>query len=235
MSSTAAPSTLPTRAQRVALFYRDLVGKKFAMALERGRPLRLRHRPHGRQPPGLPRPAEAQRLCGLPPRDALAALGTRVVLPHLRRRPLLYRHVARAEHSRAARPVRYQVQRPAAPEHRRAHNGAERRRRRPAFIVYHLLHLTTWRRAPRASCRSTPYDNVVRGFQVRPRGDCLSSWRCACLGLHLYHGAWSMFQSVGLSHPRYTPALRKFAAASSIVLVIGFSSIPLAVLFGVVR
>ena len=29
------------------------------------------------------------------------------------------------------------------------------------------------------------------------------------LSLHLYHGLWSMFQSLGVSHPRYTPLLKR--------------------------
>ena len=35
------------------------------------------------------------------------------------------------------------------------------------------------------------------------------------LCMHLYHGLWSMFQSVGISHPRYTPLIKKGAAAVS--------------------
>jgi succinate dehydrogenase / fumarate reductase cytochrome b subunit len=54
------------------------------------------------------------------------------------------------------------------------------------------------------------------------------------LGAHLYHGVWSMFQSIGVSHPRYTPALKKASVAFAIVLAVGFSTIPLAVLFGLV-
>ena len=48
------------------------------------------------------------------------------------------------------------------------------------------------------------------------------------LCMHLYHGLWSMFQSLGISHPRYTPALKRFAAVFAIVVAIGYISIPIA-------
>ena len=55
------------------------------------------------------------------------------------------------------------------------------------------------------------------------------------IGFHLSHGIWSMFQSIGFSHPRYTPMIRKFAAIFSWILIAGFISVPLAVLAGLVR
>ena len=55
------------------------------------------------------------------------------------------------------------------------------------------------------------------------------------IGMHLRHGIWSMFQSFGFSHPRYTPMIKKFAAVFSWILVAGFVSVPAAVLTGLVR
>ena len=55
------------------------------------------------------------------------------------------------------------------------------------------------------------------------------------LGLHLYHGVWSMLQTVGLSHPRYDLLRKRAAAAFAAVVVVGNLSFPLAVLTGVVR
>jgi succinate dehydrogenase / fumarate reductase cytochrome b subunit len=53
--------------------------------------------------------------------------------------------------------------------------------------------------------------------------------------MHLYHGLWSMFQSLGFSHPRYTPRLKKGAAIFAILIAIGNCSIPIAVMAGLVR
>jgi succinate dehydrogenase / fumarate reductase, cytochrome b subunit len=52
------------------------------------------------------------------------------------------------------------------------------------------------------------------------------------LGMHLYHGAWSMFQSMGLNHPRYTPFLRRFARFAAVGIAAANCSIPLAILAG---
>ena len=73
---------------------------------------------------------------------------------------------------------------------------------------------------------------MVIGFQVIPVA-IFYVVAVSMLGLHLYHGVWSMFQTVGVNHPRYTPLLKKFSAYASILLVLGFISIPIAVATGV--
>jgi succinate dehydrogenase / fumarate reductase cytochrome b subunit len=53
--------------------------------------------------------------------------------------------------------------------------------------------------------------------------------------MHLYHGLWSMFQSLGFYHPRHTPKLKTGAAIFAILIAIGNISIPLAVMAGLLR
>jgi succinate dehydrogenase / fumarate reductase cytochrome b subunit len=74
----------------------------------------------------------------------------------------------------------------------------------------------------------------VSGFQVW----WVSAWyifAMCLLGLHLSHGIWSMFQSVGLAHPRHTRLLRNAARAIAILIVLGYISIPISVLLGFVK
>ena len=78
------------------------------------------------------------------------------------------------------------------------------------------------------------YYNVVSGFQTW--------WVSAvyiianlALALHLYHGLWSMFNSVGLNHVRFNPWRRTFATAFAVIVALGNISFPIAVLLGVVR
>ena len=52
--------------------------------------------------------------------------------------------------------------------------------------------------------------------------------------LHLYHGVWSLFQTLGMTHPRYTPLLRRLAKVLSILLFLGFISIPISVMAGII-
>ncbi|MFP5245422.1 MAG: succinate dehydrogenase cytochrome b subunit [Thermoanaerobaculia bacterium] len=101
------------------------------------------------------------------------------------------------------------------------------------FVIYHLLHLTTGQ-AHHDFVKDDVYHNVVTGFQV---------WWVAAvyilanlaLGLHLYHGVWSMFGSVGFTNPRFEPWRRNFATAFALVITLANVSFPLMVLAGVVR
>ncbi len=101
------------------------------------------------------------------------------------------------------------------------------------FVIYHLLHFTTGT-AHRDFVEGDVYHNVVAGFSRWP----VSAFYVAAmlaLGLHMYHGVWSMLQSLGLSHPRWNAARRAFAVGSTLIVVAGNVSIPVAVLLGVVR
>ena len=57
----------------------------------------------------------------------------------------------------------------------------------------------------------------------------------AFLGLHLWHGGSSWFQSLGLNHPRYEWLTYNFGPVVAVVVVVGNCSIPLSVLLGIVR
>jgi succinate dehydrogenase / fumarate reductase, cytochrome b subunit len=54
----------------------------------------------------------------------------------------------------------------------------------------------------------------------------------ALLSLHLSHGVSSMFQSLGLKNKVYGPFLDKFALGMAVLIFLGYTSIPLAILFG---
>lgn len=104
-----------------------------------------------------------------------------------------------------------------------------------AFIIFHLLHLTAGYIEPGAQfIEGDVYHNVVSGFQVW----WVSVWyiiSVSLLGLHLRHGLWSMFQSIGYNHPRHTPLLKKAAFVIALLITLGYISIPIAVLAGVVK
>jgi succinate dehydrogenase / fumarate reductase cytochrome b subunit len=102
-----------------------------------------------------------------------------------------------------------------------------------AFVVGHLLHLTTGTIHPHF-VELHAYENVVLGFQ-NPIASGLYIIAMLFVGLHLSHGIWSLFQSLGFSHPRYTPKIKAFAAVFSWLLIAGFISVPIAVLTGIVN
>ena len=102
-----------------------------------------------------------------------------------------------------------------------------------AFVVFHLLHLTTGTIHPQF-VELHAYENLVTGFLVVPFA-LVYIVVMILIGFHLSHGVWSMFQSMGMSHPRYTPLIKRFASIFSWILVAGFISIPVAVLTRVVK
>jgi succinate dehydrogenase / fumarate reductase cytochrome b subunit len=102
-----------------------------------------------------------------------------------------------------------------------------------AFVVFHLLHLTTGT-IPLPFIPLHAYENLVTGFSVIPIA-ILYIVVMVFIGFHLSHGIWSMFQSIGFSHPKYTPMIKTFAAVFAWILIAGFISVPLAVLTGLVR
>jgi len=101
------------------------------------------------------------------------------------------------------------------------------------FVIGHLLHLTTGTIHPQF-VELHAYENVVNGFS-NPIASGLYIVAMILVGFHLSHGIWSMFQSMGFSHPRYTPMLKKFSGIFAWVLIAGFIAVPIAVLAGLVR
>jgi succinate dehydrogenase / fumarate reductase cytochrome b subunit len=104
-----------------------------------------------------------------------------------------------------------------------------------AFIIFHLLQFTAGYIHPGSQfIEGDVYHNVVAGFQVW----WVSVWyilAVSLLGLHLRHGIWSMFQSIGYSHPRHTPLLKKAAFVIALLITLGYISIPIGVLVGFVK
>src|SRR5579885_3186785 len=100
------------------------------------------------------------------------------------------------------------------------------------FVVFHILHLTTGDVLPAEYQELHPYHNLTAGFS-HPWVSAVYIVCMLMLCTHLYHGLWSMFQSVGISHPRYTPWLKRFAKAFAIFICVGTISIPISVMTGI--
>jgi succinate dehydrogenase / fumarate reductase cytochrome b subunit len=104
-----------------------------------------------------------------------------------------------------------------------------------AFLIFHLADLT-WGISPAAPDtweRGAVYANFIATFSRAPV-TIFYVIAMVLLGLHLYHGAWSMFQSLGINHPRFNTARRYFAIGLAGLVTVGNAIMPLAVLFGLV-
>jgi len=104
------------------------------------------------------------------------------------------------------------------------------------FVVYHLLHFTfgVVGYQPGQFRPLSVYHNVVVGFSV---------WYVSAfyivaqilLGLHLYHGVWSMIQTLGVVTARGDSVYRVAGVVITLAVVAGNISVPVAVLLGLVR
>lgn len=100
-----------------------------------------------------------------------------------------------------------------------------------AFVVYHLLHMTTGDVHPDFEYGSV-YHNLVAGFQSPlVAGFYLVAVGALCL--HLYHGLWSVFSTLGVQNRRIDRVRRPLAAILSVGLFLGYALVPLAILAGV--
>ena len=102
-----------------------------------------------------------------------------------------------------------------------------------AFIIFHLADLT-WGFANPDFVRGAVTNNLVGS---------LSRWWSAAfyivamlaLGLHIYHGTWSLFQTMGWNNQRFN-SWRRYLAIGLTVLVVGINlTFPLGTLFGVIE
>jgi succinate dehydrogenase / fumarate reductase, cytochrome b subunit len=110
-----------------------------------------------------------------------------------------------------------------------------------AFIVFHLLHFTTrqvdparWGTRMDAAGRYDIYGNIAASFRIW-WVTALYLLAMMALGLHLWHGVWSFGRSLGVAKPSDNPLRRRVAPALAILLWLGFSLVPIAVLAGVIK
>lgn len=101
------------------------------------------------------------------------------------------------------------------------------------YVVYHLLDLTFGRANP-SYVAGDVYHNLVASFSRAPVALAYIG-AMLVLALHMYHGIYSGFQTLGLNHPKYNRWRRGFALAYTVVVAGGFIAVPAAVLAGVVR
>jgi len=131
-----------------------------------------------------------------------------------------------------ARPVKYQGKRDYV-----AANFASRTMRWTGiiialFVVFHLLDLT-WGTANPDFHRGDVYDNLFNSFERWPVAIAYIVAMVA-LSFHIFHGAWAMFNSLGINNPKYNDWKRAFAAGFALVILVGNVSMPLLIVTGAV-
>ncbi len=138
-----------------------------------------------------------------------------------------------ARRAHAARPVRY--------AHRPKVQGSYAARTMRwggviilLFVIYHVLDLTTGTVNP-VGDKQRPYANVVADFAPdRWYVTLFYTLAILAIGFHLRHGIFSAVRTLGQQTARGERIARMTALVLSVVLVVGFLSVPFAVLTGLV-
>jgi succinate dehydrogenase / fumarate reductase cytochrome b subunit len=143
--------------------------------------------------------------------------------------------------NKAARPVAYAVD--------KVHHATLASRIMPytglvilAFVIYHLLHFTFASFNPEYKNhmdqgRQDVYKMVIEGFSS-PIISLFYILAQACLALpigHLSHGIFSIFQTLGVNHPNIDARIKLASVSVAFIIFAGNSSIPVAVLLGLLK
>jgi succinate dehydrogenase cytochrome b subunit len=120
-----------------------------------------------------------------------------------------------------ARPVRYQVKKNAGG---RTLSSALMPYTGLYLLIYVILHLITFHFADRGG--RTLYQLVADVFS-RPEYVVFYTFSMVVAALHVKHGFWSAFQTIGADHPKYMPIIKGVGWILSLLVGVGFGSIPL--------
>lgn len=108
------------------------------------------------------------------------------------------------------------------------------------FVAIHLLHFTLGKLQPDYSHyidfkgNHDVYRMVIAGFSKGPFSY-IYIFAMLAVGLHLKHAFWSMLQTIGVYSPSLTPLLKKVATGLAALVTLGYISIPLSVMFGILN
>ena len=110
-----------------------------------------------------------------------------------------------------------------------------------AFAIYHLLHFTVRVTNPEIYVPIEGGGRMVDVFIMVTHGFqqlfpvLLYVIAMGFLFLHVSHGFQSLFQTIGLSNDRTLPVMGNVSKFVGVVLLVGYASIPLLIIFGLVR
>ena len=92
-----------------------------------------------------------------------------------------------------------------------------------AFVVFHLFHFTFVDKTA-----ATIFDLVTVAFN-RPGVTALYAVAMVIVALHVRHGFWSAFQTIGANHPKYMPTVSVLSLAAGWAVAAGFGLLPIVV------
>jgi len=92
-----------------------------------------------------------------------------------------------------------------------------------SFVIFHLFHFTFVDKTS-----TTIFDLVTAAFN-QPVWVALYAALMAVVALHVRHGFWSAFQTIGANHPKYMPAISLLSFAAGLAVGVGFGLLPIVI------
>ena len=89
------------------------------------------------------------------------------------------------------------------------------------FVIVHLMNFHF------VDKTHTSIFEIVSGAFSKPGYVVVYTFAMIVAAVHVSHGLWSAFQTLGANHPKYTPLLRGLSLVFSVVVGIGFGFIPI--------
>jgi succinate dehydrogenase / fumarate reductase cytochrome b subunit len=94
-----------------------------------------------------------------------------------------------------------------------------------AFVVFHLINFHF------VDKTGTTIYEIVSGAFNNPVYVIIYVIAMVIAAVHVSHGFWSAFQTMGANHPKYMPLIRKIGVAFSLIVGIGFGALPVYLFF----
>jgi len=88
------------------------------------------------------------------------------------------------------------------------------------FVIYHLFNFHF------VDKTHTTIFQIVSNAFAQPGYVLIYTFAMIIAAVHVSHGFWSAFQTLGANHPKYTPFLRGLSLVLSLIVGIGFGFIP---------
>lgn len=89
------------------------------------------------------------------------------------------------------------------------------------FVIYHLFNFHF------VDKTNTTIFQIVSNAFAQPSYVLIYTFAMIIAAVHVSHGFWSAFQTLGANHPKYTPLLRGLSLVFSLIVGIGFGFIPI--------
>ncbi len=120
-----------------------------------------------------------------------------------------------------ARPIRYAVNRRAGG---RTLGSATMPYTGVVILLFVIFHLANFRFVD--TSHTTLFDLVHRTFS-HPAMMAIYIVAMAAVAIHVSHGFWSLFQTLGANHPKYMPAIMTLSIVFALIVGIGFGFLPI--------